>query len=721
MKPSNILARIQIHLKKIFINNFGSRVSSAQDFSNEQFLHLFDLRKVQGLINEGRLPEAQTTLIDHYRSRKFPRWPKPSGIITDLRLNLEKTSPAELIQYADHILDYEFLPAGKAPILDSNGDINWNANPISSPEWLWRLHRHQWWPVLGLAYSQTGREQYAQIFVTQMIDWVKKNPLPMRKDEKSFAWRLMEAGMRMQASWIQAFGLFFKSQTFTEDAKMTMLRSIYDHAQFLSLFKTSQNHLLRESNGLAYVSIYFPEFISAKHWMQLALARLDQELEKQINRDGFHIELSTGYQWVTTDEFEKTFKLLEYSNLSLPNQNLSARLEKMYYVLAYLIRPDGSFPELNDGFIRWPVARLTRAGRYFKRDDFIYIGSKGHLGVTPDQTSMAFQNAGYYVMRSDWSQNAKYLLFDSGPCRGFHGHEDKLSIEVFAFGTPFIVDSGSFTYEKTDPFRAYFVGSHGHNSVLVDGRSQVRRWNESSKRAKKSSRKHAIWISNANFDYAMGSYKGRYGKFALEIPKHPDTIDDVTHTRQILFLKPDYWLILDELIAVQRHNYQLLFHGHPELETEIEKEKKVLIKNKRNRSCLYLIPAEPENVQVELKRGCEAPIQGWYSMDHHFKTPSTAIIYDFAGAESAVIGTLLYPFQEGASHERVRLRPITVSSGKGLAFEIKTSDGTDYLMFSKSDGLKQFHGFQSDGLVAGIRMNRNGEIINQFEASAHDS
>ena len=79
-----------------------------------------------------------------------------------------------------------------------------------------------------------------------------------------------------------------------------------NHAQFLSTFKTSQNHLLRESNGLATASVYFPEFKPSKHWLQIALTRLNAELEKQINPDGFHFELSTGYQWVVVNEFEKT-------------------------------------------------------------------------------------------------------------------------------------------------------------------------------------------------------------------------------------------------------------------------------------------------------------------------------------------------------------------------------------------------------------------------------
>lgn len=711
----NFFFQIKDRIKAEIYKTLQPQLISAHSLSKEKFLNLFDIKNVKELNRTGNLAAAETALIDYYYDRRVPIWPEPTGIITDLRLNLEKITEEELIQKAESILEHRFLPDKNKPVLTDAGDILWNRSPISSPEWLWRLHRHQWWPVLGLAYRQTGDERYARAFVDQMLSWIKNNPMLSQKNEKSFAWRLMECGMRMHVSWIPSFGLFFTSPVFDQAAKITMLRSIYDHAQFLSYFKTRQNHLLRECNGLAAVSVYFPEFKQSKRWLQIALTRLNAELKKQINPDGFHFELSTGYQWVVIDEFEKTQELLNINNLSLSTENLRTRLEKMYNVLAYMVRPDGTFPEVNDGFIRWSSDRLAKTGKRFNRDDFAYIGTNGKQGAFPQNTSIAFENAGYYVMRSDWSQNAKYLLFDSGPCNGYHAHEDKLSIEVFAFGTPFIVDSGSYTYENTDPFRAYFVGSQSHNTLMVDGCSQIRRWRRDGLKAKKSSRNHAIWIHKPNFDYAAGIYEDGYGQFALEKPKHAGIIADVTHTRHILFVKPDYWLVVDELQATSLHNYQLLFHGHPESEVWIEAEKTAIIKSRRNNSCLYLIPAETENIQVELKTGCETPIQGWYSVDHHFKRPSTAVIYEIKNTRSTIMTTLIYPHQASPSKEPNKIEPIKVTDRKGIAYKVATERGTDYLMISNRKGLKKFGNYQSFKTVAGFRLDKKGKMRSRFE------
>jgi hypothetical protein len=711
----SFLFHIKDRIKDQIYKKLQPQLISACSMSKENFLNLFDIECVNELNRTGNLAAAETALIDHYQHRKIPVWPEPEGMITDLRLNLEKLQKDDLIQEAGSILDYQFMPDQTKPFLTDTGAILWHRSPISSPEWLWRLHRHQWWPVLALAYRQTGNEQYAEAFVNQMLSWIKSNPMPEQKDEKSFAWRLMECGMRMHVSWIPSFGLFFESPVFDREAKTKMLRSIYDHAQFLAAFKTSQNHLLRESNGLAAVSVYFPEFKQSQSWLQKALKRLNLELENQINPDGFHFELSTGYQWLVIDEFEKTHALFNIKNHSLPFEDISARLEKMYNVLAYMVRPDGTFPELNDGFIRWSSDRLAKAGMQFKRDDFIYIGTNGTQGTVPRDTSMAFENAGYYVMRSDWSRNAKYLIFDSGPCNGYHAHEDKLSIEVFAFDTPFIVDSGSYTYENADPFRAYFVGSQSHNTLMVDGCGQIRRWKKGWIEAKQSYFSQAIWITKPEFDYAAGIYEDGYGQFALEKPKHADIIEDVTHTRHILFVKQDYWLIVDELQAVAPHNYQLLFHGHPETDISIKAQKNAVIKSIRNNSCLYLIPAETENIQVNLIKGCEAPIQGWHSMDHHFKTPATVVVYEVKNTQSTVITTLVFPHQGAPLNKPIKIESLEFSAGRGMAYKVSSETGADYLMVSNHKGLKKFGDYQSHGAVAGFRLDKNGKIRSSFE------
>jgi hypothetical protein len=389
----------------------------------------------------------------------------------------------------------------------------------------------------------------------------------------------------------------------------------------------------------------------------------------------------------------------------------------MYILLAYVIRPDGSFPEINDGFIRWGRERLVQAGQNFNRDDLLYIGTDGKKGSLPETCSIDFGDAGFYVMRSDWTREARYLFFDAGPYGGHHGHEDKLSIEVFAYGQPFIVDSGSYTYEKEDPYRNYFVGSYGHNTILVDGQSQIRRWNNKHMTPKPAKGNHARWISQLDFDYVNSTYSEGYSRFSLKKPKSPEIIEDVIHKRRILFVKPDYWIMVDEIRAIDLHDYQLLFHTPPEIVVKMEDDQKVILGTESNHTRLCLLPVNSRDIKVQWLCGAEKPIQGWYSMDHHLKVPSTTVIYEKKNCRSTTFATLLYPVETDKNINDISIKPLQVNEGNGMAFKITTNDGIDYVMFSLNNGLKRFGPYESKGIVAAIRTDNRNNIINQFEGS----
>jgi len=699
---------------------------SAQTLSDEKFLAQFNLRKVSTLLKQGDMPAAKAALIAHYDDRVTSAWPAHPDVVPDLCADTTQLSQDKLIAMADAFLEHRFVLAAEenafalsskhAPRETPQGKIDWGFNPTPDSEWHRALHRHQWWVILGLAYTQTMDERYATEFVSQMLDWIKNNPPPAQKNEKSPSWRLMEVAMRTYISWVPAFALFCRSSAFTVEAKLTMLRSIYDHAQFLFLFKSRHNHLLRESNGLAYIGIHLPEFKEAKRWQQVALTRLDRELINQVNQDGSHVEVSTGYQWLVVDEYQSTCDLLWANNLSLPNENLASWLEKMYQVLAYLIRPDGTFPQINDGLLGDKdtlLTKLSQAGETFGRDDFIYIGTSGERGTCPRDASVGFNDAGLYSMRSDWSSESRYLLFDAGPYGGHHGHEDKLSIELYAFDQSFIVDSGSYTYDKKEPFRTYFVGSQGHNTILVDGKSQVRRWRRVS--PKPVSGNYATWVSQPDFDYVAATYSDGYSTFSLQKPKEPAIIKDVTHTRHILFVKPDYWVMIDELQASTPHDYQLLFHTHPEIEVRDGPESRAILSTASRAATLCLIPANPQNIKLSWLAGQENPIQGWYSAGYNQKTPSNVVIYERKNSSSTAIATLLYPCPAGQIDNQVNIEPLTVSGGQGLAFVVTTSNGSDYLLFAQDENLKQFGPYQSRGIVAGIRTDTQGNILSRFK------
>ncbi|MGI9284915.1 MAG: heparinase II/III family protein, partial [Pseudomonadales bacterium] len=423
----------------------GRNMRSVLKFDDGAFLKLFEVESVAAALARADVDAAADALIDHYRARTTPEWPPFPVHMT----NVARLSSDELSMQAERLLEHRFELAAE-PEVRFGDRIDWNYDPTSDPRrrWARELHRHRWVAVLGASYQQTGDERCAEKFVQLISDWIQSNPPPATKNEAHIVWTLMGVGMRCSV-WPTAFSVFFDSPAFDRACKLLMLRSICDHARFLYLFKTHDNHLLRESNGLAAIAASFPEFKAAESWQQRALERLAQELELQINPDGSHIEMSTGYQWLVAEEFEATLDIMQRVGWCLPFGHLHESLQRIYTMLVQTCRPDGSWPQLSDGFMEGSPQlreRLAIAGAKLAREDFTFIATAGRDGLAPQSTSTLLPFGGLAIMRSDWSLDALYLLMDCGPFGGVHGHEDKLSIEVCAYGQPFLIDPGTYTY-----------------------------------------------------------------------------------------------------------------------------------------------------------------------------------------------------------------------------------------------------------------------------------
>ena len=644
--------RINRRFRAEMIRLFGPKVRSVQGLSNQEFLRLLDFQPVS---------KSVADLMQHFATRVAEHWPASPDVITDLRIDLSRMTDDEIIRRADAALDGDLHPSGVRPNLTAQGDIDWSSNPSDSREWLLMLHRHAWWPLWGAAYRLTDDEKYAQAFAAQLMDWVDSNPLPAQKSEFLESWRLMEAGLRMRISWIPSFGCFFRSAAFTGDAKLKMLRAIYDHAQFLYQFFTNRNHLVRESNGLIAVGLCFPEIKVAEEWVERGLLRLDEELRAQVNEDGSQIEMSVGYQWLTIDEFEATRSLLDEYDRKLPISDLHKTLHRMYEFLAAVIRPDRTFPQLNDGFILWDAERLADAG------------------YEPESGSRSFPNAGVHVMRSGSSPDARYLIADTGPYGGPHGHEDKLSFELFAHGAPFIVDPGSYTYQKSDPYRKFFVGSQGHNVVLVDQGSQVRRWNPGHMTPATENVSHGTWLTTDAFDFASGRYDEGYAPFSLLQPADASVDKDVKHQRDFVFVIPDYWIVTDYLDAKNVHDYTFLFHLAPDVVVERLDSATALLRSARNGAQLVVAGLGDHEISSQVIEGSESPIQGWYSEDHYKKCAAPVLSFDVVEMRSAFVAWVLYPLAPGSDAGQIRTTLTFEQDCKQYVLGVHCGDQVDYV------------------------------------------
>ena len=114
-------------------------------------------------------------------------------------------------------------------------------------------------------------------------------------------------------------------------------------------------------------------------------------------------------------------------------------------------------------------------------------------------------------------------------------------MEVAAFGRPCVVDPGTFCY-GTDPARRdHFRGTAAHSTVTIDGLGQAKpghlfEWRDRPVAALRR------FETSAAFDFADAEHDAY-----LKLP------DPVLHRRRVLFVKPRYWVIVDDLVGQAEH------------------------------------------------------------------------------------------------------------------------------------------------------------------------
>ena len=316
---------------------------------------------------------------------------------------------------------------------------------------------------------------------------------------------------------------------------------------------------MKEASALYTVSIIFPEFKEAATWRVLALDRITRVLQTQLYPDGSPVWLSSDFP-LQTQVILPTLLLGRLNFQELPNDYLE-KLESMYEYFLCITMPNQCMPALNYGDQTDMIPVMQRASTFFShRRDFKWVCTQGKDGIQPKWTSRSFRYAGHFVMRSGWEAEESYLLFDGGPLGYGNGHEDKLSIVLYSQGKVHLLGLG----ERLNNFdsNGEMALTRSHNTVIVDGKGQNRRYDPVTHQGVFAPLPH-IWISEADFDFVSASYCDGYGlESELEI----------VHTRSILYMKPEIWIITDFLKPVDNasHTYEALFHLNAEQVTVLK-------------------------------------------------------------------------------------------------------------------------------------------------------
>jgi hypothetical protein len=479
-------------------------------------------------------------------------------------------------------------------------------------------------------------------------------------------------------------GLSARSRVFLEQYLLPRERSdVRFHERMLKVFLATGRwlHALEEGEGyrsgnwqihgaytLLQLGLTFPECTESASWLAMGVQRLREHLLNDFTDDGGHSERAPrNYTFATYLVYRNALFLLEKHRQEQQFASLiRERMGKTLEWLITMVTPTGDVPAYNDSHRgRIPVDVIQDGAIRFNRPE-VHAVLQNLLRVTPPQgitvalpafTSRNMSASGFAVMRSDWTREARYLSVNYGPYGGPHTHNDLLDFELYAYGVPLAVDAGiGATYD--DPIHEeWYRSSRAHNMVVVNGRNLRREGNRG---------ENVVWAATDPVEYFGASHGGYEG---------------IRHHRSILFVKPDYWVV-DDQIEGARETDTLSWYLHTPT--------RVLPYQKGFQSTsspgITILPA-----QTDLHTGVG---QGWAASASDPLPARTELVswvrFDQKGKKDTLtrFTMLLAPFRSGALKSSFQGFPDgrVVVAGPTYTDEIRFGPSTDQAALVQTDG-----------------------------------
>jgi hypothetical protein len=478
----------------------------------------------------------------------------------------------------------------------SGGRIDWHTDPVHGrtaplafytdvpfldPEIgdhkvIWELNRHQHWLQLGRAAWLSGDPGYGRAITAQLSSWLAANPpfigvnwaSMLEIAFRSIAWTWALHCLLGHRAVAEQQEVGSEHSTWLVDLLIGLDQQLTHIERHLSYYFSPNTHLTGEGLALYVVGTALPELAASRRWTDTGRAVLLNEIDRQILRDGGHVERSAHYQRYTLD-----FYLLATLTARLSGDAAAARFEEAAHRLAdftdALAGSDGRLPLIgdDDGGMLWPIAGrdcddvrdslalaaavLNRPAlaRWGMHEEVAWIAGADAIRPLASSTaryaSRLLPDTGYFVSRQADGSHAVFDVGLHGYQNAGHAHADALSLTLSLDGRSLLIDPGTSTYTMDSQLRDRLRSTAAHNTVTVDGRSQSVPAGPFHWRSTADARVVACRINDA-FDWIEAEHRG---------------YAPTRHRRTIVRTVDSGWLIVDT-IDHDPHRHSAAAHWH---------------------------------------------------------------------------------------------------------------------------------------------------------------
>ncbi len=457
-----------------------------------------------------------------------------------------------------------------------------NGGPVNAYALRHLARQHKMVDIAFHYFNDDKDPKYIQYFENQMrsLNAALQADAYEKIEDGNGVYEAFRSGYRI-LNWLWIHNMFLNEAEYSDEDQLVTIATLLQHGQHLyernDRFRFG-NHQTRGVSALAMLAILLRDFEGTDAWLTRAMLRLGEHLDREINADGFQFERSVHYHMSDINNYFYVYQLAKLNSIPV-DKRWEEKLRGLFTTLVKLAYPDRSAPVLQDDTeIPWAETNdisgaMTLGYLLFGDSEFGYFAtnkvddrvywflSNEQIEILesihtqqPAYGSLSFDDTGYYIMREGWNPTDKMMIISAGldAEKPDHQHGDMLGIQAMANGHA-ILPNYQVRYSLKD--FDHFKNSMVKNVALVDDELQGKEWTSNKggsgfgKFRDLPNPSVIAWETNDDFDLFVGQHDG-FENVGVE------------YTRQVIFVKNEFWIIKDEFKSNEIHEYKQVWQGH---------------------------------------------------------------------------------------------------------------------------------------------------------------
>lgn len=478
--------------------------------------------------------------------------------------NCDMTLPVDniVLKWADDMMTGNRLYVNKGfpKPLKYKEVLDWNVvfspSPATFQLWMQSLGMVS---ILTRAFLITGEKRYLYKANYFLRDWDRYD-CSVKSKENNMVWH--DHGSALRANSIIYFALVSDEAGELDEEKAIFLRKLIKrHCDFLTRedkYTKNHNHGIFQDQSLLYCA-YFMDDNDSDKLIELALKRLQGQIEFAFNSEKVHVENSSAYHIALLYMLNTIAEFLDMKKHPLTFY-VKANIKESADFLSHLNRPSGNLLNTGDSSIDGKKLKIDLNARKLGSDAYLFSATQGKEGEESENESVVFPKSGYYFYKeksrycSDFSK-ATWKMFKGGYSSRTHKHADDLSIALYSKGYDILIDTGYYNYAIGSNISDYLKSSLAHNTVIVDDKS---------------------YSTESEMSHNTSIYTYRLDEDVDIVTGYNNMYDGVSIARTV-YSANDVTVIVDDIVSDDEHKYTQAFHLSDDMKVVSKSKDEILL------------------------------------------------------------------------------------------------------------------------------------------------